>query len=651
MSDSTTGRARSAAWRLLLAAVASMPVFSFFVTPGSLAAKSLVAAVFAGAAWRPADAWLAVATLAPIGALLAVWMRATPSLAEPVVWAFIGGWLIHETARAAAGRPSPARPDRAALTLAVLLGVTVLAALLVRLTVHQFAVDFPVAYVRGLFRFVSEGYFAGPSRYRASVAPAFRMLAGLAVFAATLVLARRHPRLLIRGARALVVGAGLAALASAAQVVWTVISAGTSAAFPKGPFRLRLTSVGPDVNAAGSFYALALGASAGLAMADRRLRSIWAGACALILGALWLTGSRTALAAPAVAATLVAGHAWFHRRSRQLAVAAGVALALTLLFGAYLLLTVNVRTDAGVALDWRIEHGTRALRAFAEHPIFGVGMGRFYSVSPRYTSSGWTGRNNAHNMFLQVLAELGVVGLGLLVALVWRVWRTGNAQRSGTLVTCLAAGILAHVVTWLAGHPLLIFEAAVPFWLALGLVAGASRTGPADDTEPPPETLERPPERTRSSWSWWRRALPWLCALALLCSVYPRSRAEIRNADLSRAVVGFSARRVDARGERFRWMGTRARLFVPATVSRVAIAFRSPRAPAAIKVFVNDRLVARLVAHKRWTDAVFELPDEDAARFVPVELHAAMTPAIDGPDRGTIPADRRVQINVPRILR
>ena len=52
-------------------------------------------------------------------------------------------------------------------------------------------------------------------------------------------------------------------------------------------------------------------------------------------------------------------------------------------------------------------------------PLFGVGVGQYYRTSPQFLSPqlAWTyGFENAHNYFLQIGGELGLVGLGLFAA-------------------------------------------------------------------------------------------------------------------------------------------------------------------------------------------------------------------------------------------
>lgn len=654
MRGTRPGQARF--WAQALAFVAAaLPLASVFISPGPRTPKLLAAILLAVSALRPAAGWVATAALAPLGALAAARLGAASSLTEPVVLAFLAGWLAHEASHAAVrtGHEPPAAD--LALGLAPLFGVTVVASLAVHLAAQHVTVDFPAPYLRALFRFLWHDYLGSAgagARFRAPITPAFQVLEAVALFVAAIVLSRRWPRLGLQGARALAAGAAATAAAAVYTVIWTAAASGWDEAFPAGIASVRLSSVGPDVNAAGSYYALALGAVGGLILADRRYLVIWGVAGILALAGLWMTGSRIGLAAPAIVAIALAALAWRRNGSRAATLAAaGVAAGLVILAGAYLHWTP--RTPAGTALEWRLQQGATALRMFAAHPVFGVGVGRFYALSPAYASPGWGYRENAHNNFLQVLAELGLLGLGLLVALLacvlWPAWTLvvsatpAATARSDPLLTCLAGGVTAYVLTWFAGHPLLVFETAVPFWMALGLLPGMASTLRKEAPEPAAAGRRR-----RVLTVGLRTAT--LLAFAIVLSAVPRARAELRRADLSRAVMGFSATHTDPGGRRFRWMARRAQVFVPGDAREVAIPLSSPAGPAVIRLLVDGEVVSRLVVEREWREAVVRLPGDQRRRFVPLELRASVVPVpVSGGDGA--PIDTRVRVGTPRILR
>ncbi len=122
----------------------------------------------------------------------------------------------------------------------------------------------------------------------------------------------------------------------------------------------------------------------------------------------------------------------------------------------------------------------------ATNPAFGVGIGRFYARSGEFSSPELLVsfppaiHENAHNNFLQILAELGIVGFASVLWLLWSTVRYGRrllaadlqVDPHGLLRWSLVTGLLAFLLSWLGGHPLLIDEPAFAFWLLLGTVAG-----------------------------------------------------------------------------------------------------------------------------------------------------------------------------------
>ncbi len=85
---------------------------------------------------------------------------------------------------------------------------------------------------------------------------------------------------------------------------------------------------------------------------------------------------------------------------------------------------LNDRTSFIEALNllssWRLDLHAAALRMWSYFPLLGIGHGNFYRVSAIYEFSGSTlmarlGGENAHNYFLQSLAEIGLIGITCFV--------------------------------------------------------------------------------------------------------------------------------------------------------------------------------------------------------------------------------------------
>jgi putative inorganic carbon (hco3(-)) transporter len=99
----------------------------------------------------------------------------------------------------------------------------------------------------------------------------------------------------------------------------------------------------------------------------------------------------------------------------------------------------------------RLAHWQAAQNMFREHPWLGVGIGNYAAVYPAYRLPRWTDPlGHAHNYYLNVAAEAGLVGLGAYFlfwgAAMWlaarAVGRTAGVQRGLALGVL---GMLAHL--------------------------------------------------------------------------------------------------------------------------------------------------------------------------------------------------------------
>ena len=111
-----------------------------------------------------------------------------------------------------------------------------------------------------------------------------------------------------------------------------------------------------------------------------------------------------------------------------------------------------------------------ALRAFADEPVRGVGAGGWavYWLRLRRIDEG---AQDAHSLYLQTAAELGLIGLALLAAFLGGVfWAARDALR---VAPGLAAGPIAGFVVWLA-HVALDWDWQMPAVTLTALIlAGA----------------------------------------------------------------------------------------------------------------------------------------------------------------------------------
>ncbi len=121
-----------------------------------------------------------------------------------------------------------------------------------------------------------------------------------------------------------------------------------------------------------------------------------------------MSGSRFALAACLATATrlgIIALVARSRRRVVSILVLLAIAGALVGAAWKWYPSGRNARTD--IAFSIRFEMANAGLQMTAERPWFGVGLGWFQPRSVLYSSM----RENSHNNYIQVMAELGILGL------------------------------------------------------------------------------------------------------------------------------------------------------------------------------------------------------------------------------------------------
>ena len=468
----------SAAARLAAGGVLAWSVAVALVDPGLPApAKAAAVAVAALTAWRPAAGLVATAGLTPAGLLLA---PQPAHAAELLAWSFLAAWLLPIR------RPLGIAPVPRAIALPALLYGTCVVASWLALTMTGAAGVDPAALPMFLLRAVPASYLSS-----SAAAPEtwtfLQAMTGLAVLGAAAAIAAADAA--TRRALAYAVAASAAALAvlTVGDVLRQWAGHGYGAPFllryvHGERFSLHLA----DLNAAGSHFVLGGLIAAAVAALDRRRRAMGIGAAAVIVPALWLTGSRSAAIGAVVvgfAAIPLArgGFAPGARARRAGKLAAPIATAAIVLALVAVARQPDTEGSASRSLRIRAQFLETSARMFASAPLTGVGVGRYHERSAGFMPPQLREvypHENAHNYFAQQFAELGLVGgaafLWLAIALLLAGWRAVRAQGGGDAAAAgLFAGGAGYVLTCVAGHPLLVPEAALPFWAAMGALASA----------------------------------------------------------------------------------------------------------------------------------------------------------------------------------
>jgi O-antigen ligase len=585
-----------------------------FHTPWRL--KLVVGGFFAAALWSPVVALVALAAVVPLGRLIGIALDLhTFRLTEALVVAFLAGWLLRDRTDAAGPRAPAAAGWLAALAI---VGSMVGQAWTLAAEPGQLA---------GTIRILYQAYYIVPDRIGFDAAA--RLLEGIALVAAMVTLFRLRPQLAVMAPVALSVGAMGAACSSlllARQIGLPQVIAESAGTAP------RLSAHVGDVNAAGSYFAMMLLVALGLAAHRRGAWSIaWLACAATDAAALWLTGSRSAIAAAAIAGTAsiiyVVAAAWSRSvRRAALAIVVGVAV----LAGGVRAWTL--RRDA--ATDFRRDFYATSARMIAARPLVGVGIGQYYDSSPLFLSRflGWFyGFENAHNFFLQLAAELGITGaLPLLALFATGVGRGARAilvrPDDLRLVGCVA-GTTALLATCLTGHPLLLDEVAFPFWILLGLVVaiGGAVVAPQGSVDDREGRRRRPP----AAWAA-------LAATAAVLLVYAAGARRPLRPSEAIAVTGLEPWEAAPDGTRYRWTLDYASVFVPRAATRVYIPVRLPAdlpriAPMGVQVRAAGIDRGRTLVGSSWVTLDVELPPLDTRqlfRRIDLKVDRTWQPAI-----------------------
>ena len=526
--------------------------------------------VAAVALWRPLSGLLLTMALVTTGALFA---EPPVRASELFAWTFLAAWLL------ALWRPLSASPWPRIVSIPASLFGTALLASWLSFTVGS-APGIPwSAMPQFLFQSIPRDHliFSSPE---AETWTLLQSMTGLGLFLAVMGIARSNTGSL--RTIAVAIGSTVTALAAATPLVilwhWSneQYAAWFIQRFTQHGERFSLPMA--DVNAAGSLYVIAFAIAAAYLVARPTERGRWAASLCLLVPALWLAGSRSAYlgVAGATALVVIVRAGWVARLPVLLgagALAAGLSLAVTMESAS------SGQGDIRQSASLRSQFLRTSVRMFATSPLFGVGIGHYFDRSAEFmtpTLRELYGNENAHNYFAQEFSELGVAGglpfLWLVVAASWVGWLKLRESPDDAATLALTAGTTGYLLTCLTGHPLLVPEAALPFWIALGAVAATAR---AIDGS--------------------RQGLRLACAAGCVLIAAGVGRAAIASQRVAEIPPdsGFHGLENDD-GDTFRWMTRHSVTYIPDGAGFLRLQLRAQTRPMARPMVVETSIAGRV---------------------------------------------------------
>jgi O-antigen ligase/polysaccharide polymerase Wzy-like membrane protein len=616
--------------------------------------KTLLAGFCVLALVRPADALLVTTALLGFGIILSH-LAGLPLLrvTDVLVAASLGGSAVHAVL--------PRSRFRSAITswlsaAVVLFAVAAVASTLSWLRVYQMQWGQAAAYLHALSQFVSRDYFVQPGEFWVVVSTV-AILQGLALFVAIAAWCQVDATFFARGLRMLTVGGAGLAMMSVARLAEVLLRDPAAVATMRRTYDgLRISPQIPDFIAAGSYFSLCWLAALGLAIAPggRRQRVAWVLVSVPLLSGLYLTGSRSVIAAAFGGIIVFALISFVRLRvAASRAVIAGAILASVVMIGSFRWMVGHdiAGTQARASLSVRGELLRVGVRVIETRPLFGVGLDRFFLVAGTVKSplldSAWSSRRNPHNDLLRFAGELGLIGLGLFVWILGsasaRIWRALRGA-SDSLLTGLAAGLVAFFITSMVSNPLMLREVSYAFWIALGLAVGRSATLPS--SAPPPDDSVGAVSAAAARSHTIRRFLAVLLGVLLVVSIPFRAQQELTTVDPTRVTYGLSDWEREADGTRFRWSGPHATIYVSGRARRVEIPLRGTLPSFGVqhvKVRLNDRLINDVVVGPDWQRLGIVLLGGDLTKPYRVELDVSPTSVRANP---ISPSDDRTVVGV-----
>jgi len=126
-------------------------------------------------------------------------------------------------------------------------------------------------------------------------------------------------------------------------------------------------------------------------------------------------------------------------------------------------------------IGWRLEYYYHTLEIIQDHPLVGVGTGGFVQAyRARAEQAGLDVPPHPHNQYLFIMAQVGIIGLGLLLWLFVQQWRA-TLLTGDVMYRVLARGVVVTIALGCFFNPFLIDHTEKLFycWLSGLLYSGS----------------------------------------------------------------------------------------------------------------------------------------------------------------------------------
>jgi O-antigen ligase len=212
-------------------------------------------------------------------------------------------------------------------------------------------------------------------------------------------------------------------------------------------------------------------------MASGKTRAAAAAGAAVMVGTIFLSGSRGGMLAIVAEIIILAIFLVKQKRSLMNSVGIGVFLAIVVALllwiggGELSRRIANVGlSHAEISSDTRVNIDRDGLRMFLKKPILGWGLGTFPVVYPQFRSF-YTNFfiNEAHNDYLQLLVEMGLLGFGTMLWFLLTIY-TQALKKIGNWTEDISGAATLACVLGLSGilvHSALDFNLQIPANAAL----------------------------------------------------------------------------------------------------------------------------------------------------------------------------------------